>query len=419
MAFLGTSLQKTVLFLRKSTSESKISGVFHALQCSNPRLLLLLSLNLCNTNGHTLSESYPDLLCDIEKILLANFLPAIFGCEVSALKQQLFSLPVRFGGLGVMLPSSSCESLYKTLWQAAGLIISAISGSVPFHPTDHFNYVLDAKCSYQHELDIQHEALFSSVLAGFDPLHQCALHRARVNDLSVWLSVLPTAANNFDLTAQEFRDAFAIRYKKPLLSIPPHCDGCGALSSLDHFLSCKKGGLIIQRHNEFRDAIGDLASLLWGRVRHEPIVSEDTDDEALVADLGIRGVWAPQTEALFDVRISDTDAQSYLSHAPIVVLSKAEADKKSKYCSAATARRAHFTPLCFSVDGLAGSEASCFLKRLAYGLSHRLEKNYPEVMFCIRANLAFALVRATGLCIRGTRTKWHHLGSAIIDEWTG
>ena len=43
-------------------------------------------------------------------------------------------------------------------------------------------------------------------------------------------------------------------------------------------------------------------------VRHEPIVSEDTDDEALVADLGIRDVWAPQSEALFDVKISDTDA---------------------------------------------------------------------------------------------------------------
>ena len=115
------------------------------------------------------------------------------------------------------------------------------------------------------------------------------------------------------------------------------------------------------------------------------------------------------------------DAQSYLSHVPVVVLSKAEADKKSKYCSAATTCHAHFTPLCFSVDGLAVSEASCFLKRLAYGLSHRWEKNYPEVMFWIRANLAFALVRATGLCIRGTRTKWRHLGfedGAIIDEWT-
>ena len=133
-------------------------------------------------------------------------------------------------------------------------------------------------------------------------------------------------------------------------------------------------------------------------------------------------MWAPQSEALFNVRISDTDAQSYLTDAPDVVLSKAKANKKSKYCSATTAHCAHFTPLCFSVDGLAGSEATCSFKRLAYGLSHHWESNYPKVMFWIRANLAFALVRAMDLCIRGTRTKWHHPGfedGAIIDEWTG
>ena len=35
---------------------------------------------------------------------------------------------------------------------------------------------------------------------------------------------------------------------------------------------------------------------------------------------------------------------------------------KNKYAEACAARRAHFTPLCFSVDGLAGSVANCFLK---------------------------------------------------------
>jgi len=47
------------------------------------------------------------------------------------------------------------------------------------------------------------------------------------------------------------------------------------------------------------------------------------------------------------------------------------------------------------------------------------EKNYPEVLFWIRATLAFALVRATELCIRGTRTKWCCLGfedGAIIGN---
>ena len=110
-------------------------------------------------------------------------------------------------------------------------------------------------------------------------------------------------------------------------------------NSLDHFLSCKKGGLIIQRHNELHDAIGDLATPLWGQVRREPIVSEGSvNDEGLVADLGIRGVWSPQTEALFDVRVCDTDAQSYLGHTPASVLLKAEAEKKSKYSTTASAR---------------------------------------------------------------------------------
>jgi len=51
----------------------------------------------------------------------------------------------------------------------------------------------------------------------------------------------------------------------------------------------------------------------------------------------------------------DTDAQSYLSQPPSSVLFAAETEKK-KYLDASTAWRAHFTPLCFSVDGLVGVE---------------------------------------------------------------
>ena len=30
----------------------------------------------------------------------------------------------------------------------------------------------------------------------------------------------------------------------------------------------------------------------------------------LIADLGIRGVWSPHSEALFDIHVTDTDSQS-------------------------------------------------------------------------------------------------------------
>ena len=96
----------------------------------------------------------------------------------------------------------------------------------------------------------------------------------------------------------------------------------------------------------------------------------------LIADLCVQGVWLPQAEALFNIRIIDTDAQSYLGQSPTQVLSAAENEKKRKYLDAAVAHRAHFTPLCFLVDGVAGSEAASFLKRLGYCFSTRWERSY-------------------------------------------
>ena len=47
----------------------------------------------------------------------------------------------------------------------------------------------------------------------------------------------------------------------------------------------------------------------------------------------------------------------------MLVILTAENGKKMKYLDASLARRAHFTTLCFLVDGVAGSEATffCFL----------------------------------------------------------
>ena len=51
---------------------------------------------------------------------------------------------------------------------------------------------------------------------------------------------------------------------------------------------------------------------------------------ALVADLVVRGVWIPQTEALFDIRVTDTDTQSYSNQSLKEVLQSAENEKKKK-----------------------------------------------------------------------------------------
>ena len=161
--------------------------------------------------------------------------------------------------------------------------------------------------------------------------------------------------------------------------MPAFCDGCGAPTSLEYALDYGKGGLIIQRHNEVRDSLGNVAALAYSDVIKEPVVreaDESNNNTALIADLSIQGVWQPQTEALLDIHVVDTDARSYL-HRPVeAVLSSAERDKQCKYSEAVEARWAFFFPLVVSVDGVLRGEANYLLKRFADNLSQKWEKNH-------------------------------------------
>jgi len=189
------------------------------------------------------------------------------------------------------------------------------------------------------------------------------------------------------------------------------CDGCGASFSIEYVLDCWFGGLVSHRHNEIRDAFGDLASLVWSPVTKEPIVcGNSAGSDTLIADLCVRGVWEPQTEALFDIRVVDTDARSYHACNPHDILSSAESEKKCKYLQACQDLCATFTPLCVSVDGMLSSEAKFFVWRLGDFLAVKWERLYTVVMGWVRARLSFAMLWAALLCVRGSHTKWRSLG---------
>ena len=53
-----------------------------------------------------------------------------------------------------------------------------------------------------------------------------------------------------------------------------------------------------QRHNEIRDALGDLVVMGFNEVLRELVVRKSDNImgmPALMADLSVRGVWQPQT----------------------------------------------------------------------------------------------------------------------------
>ena len=62
----------------------------------------------------------------------------------------------------------------------------------------------------------------------------------------------------------------------------------------------------------------------------------------------VHGFWTHGTTAIFDIRVTDTDARSHRDREPIKVLAAQEREKKNKYKEACLQARKHFTPLVFS-----------------------------------------------------------------------
>ena len=223
-----------------------------------------------------------------------------------------------------------------------------------------------------------------------------------------WLSCIPLKCLNLDLSPLEFRDGLALRYGRTPVLLPAVCDGCGEGYSVEHALSCRIGGLIIRRHNEVRDVLGDLMELAWGNCIREPIVEveEHGDEPALRADLACRGIWEPQMEALFDVRVVDTDAPSYGSLSPECVVRRAEQEKKRKYQTACERRHASFTPLVTSLDGFSGQQFRHLLRALAERLAERWQRPYCNVINWIRVKVTCSTIRAGSMCLRRGRRRW-------------
>ena len=71
-----------------------------------------------------------------------------------------------------------------------------------------------------------------------------------------------------------FTDGLCLQYGLTPNRLPKDCDGCSAPFSLHHGLNCKKGGLILHRHNELRDEVATLAAAAFApsAIRTEPMI---------------------------------------------------------------------------------------------------------------------------------------------------
>ena len=81
---------------------------------------------------------------------------------------------------------------------------------------------------------------------------------------------VPLKDHGFHLDKRSFWDAIYIRYNLPLEKLPSNCV-CGLPFTLDHALTCKRGGYIAVRHNDMRDLAANLLSQVCHDVKVEPL----------------------------------------------------------------------------------------------------------------------------------------------------
>ena len=122
-------------------------------------------------------------------------------------------------------------------------------------------------------------------------------------------------------------------------------------------------------------------------------------------DASCQGFWKRGRTCIFDMRITDTDAKSYRKKDFGKVLLQHEKEKKDKYLQTCLELRKDFTPMVYSVDGIAGREARNAEKRLATHLASKWNRGYSQMVYYVRVRMAIAVVRANSLLIRGSRDR--------------
>ena len=119
---------------------------------------------------------------------------------------------------------------------------------------------------------------------------------------------------------------------------------------------------------------------------------------------------SPQVEALFNIRVIDTDAPPTGSIHPFLFLT-VELLKRREFI--VQLWRTGEAPFVLLVDCLLQREALYFVKCLSTNLASGWEKPFSDVLDFVRSRLLFASARSASMCLRGSRIKWRSGGVVL------
>jgi hypothetical protein len=352
----------------------------------------------------------------IEDVITREFIPALLGEDAAGLipARDLLALSVRFAGLGIPDPVQSAALGHRTSVTLTQAVTQSLRQGTGLHTAGYVAAASKERRKLSKERDKVQETVLDGLCEAAGPAASRRMKRA--TQTGAWLTTLPDLLNGTELAADEFRDSLRLRFGLAPANLPARCDGCSQRFTVEHAMSCRQGGLVLQRHNDVAAEWHHLcAQALNPRaVSDEPLIPTGQDGtwaqvpgaEAppeLRGDVAVHGFWTRGRTAVFDIRVTDTDAPSFRTQDPAKVLAKQERQKTQKYGAACAASRRHFTPLVFSVDGMRGAEAVAASKRLASGLARKWKRPYSQLCGFVRSRLSIALARAASRCLRSAR----------------
>ena len=201
--------------------------------------------------------------------------------------------------------------------------------------------------------------------------------------------------------------------------MPSMC-ACGSKASIEHAMSCVKGGFPSIRHNEIRDLTATLLTEVCKDVCIEPelqpVTGEVLDGATANSQSGARldiaanGFWGGSFErTYFDVRVFNPHAPSNKNTSLSACYKRHERCKKRAYEQRIREiEHGSFTPLVMSATGGLADEANTFYKRLASLLATKWDHPYSTTLCWLRCRLGFSLVRSAIQSIRGARSSCGH-----------
>ena len=151
-------------------------------------------------------------------------------------EHDLFSLPVRMGGLGISNPMQEAHDAFWASRDATQIVVGAANNECCFDIDSQEEAEHQARTEDNEMKDKKNKEKYATTLPKFGLHQQSAIQRAKDNKLSSWLTVTPVEKSQFDLSAKEFWDGLALRHKRPLCLLTK-CDDCGSPFSIDMLLT--------------------------------------------------------------------------------------------------------------------------------------------------------------------------------------